>query len=265
MVLKYTLLLSLIALLSACSTTRVADVQYEKGSLLKQEESDPILERVENEMLISSTAVTLSERQVFKSKEIKIYEKIQRTEFETEGKTLTDSPFWAILGTPGALILDVFSLGMVGFTADMWVKDTREWDSIREKLADDFFIEEKVKYSETKQTMVGVPVSLFVNDNFVKSLRTNERGLANYDFAELLYISPIQPQALIYEQGVTIKAKYENTVRTEKFSNRSIPEKYFARKFEDMKDLLSQRKARFDNCNFIANNRREFFECFYQK
>jgi hypothetical protein len=248
----------------ACTSTKVADVRYERGKLLKSEKTPEVLDSTDFELVINKDSIALNEKFIYKHTDIKIYEKIKSTSLQTEGTTMTDNPFWAIIGTPGALFLDVMTLGMMGATAEIWTKDSNEWKTIKDKLADDFFVDEKDMYTTKKLPMVNQTVQLFINNQPTQAVSTDSKGHASYSFANALYDSKVQPSELIKNQGVTVSAQYQGKQGTQKFSNKEVPESYFARKFEDMKPLLSQRAGRFGNCEFIAKNKREFFECYYE-
>lgn len=258
------LLICVCASLTACTSTEVTNVEYEKGKLLKSENTPKVLDRKENALSINRTAVSLAKKDIFKSTKIDLYEKIESTQLRTKGTTVTDSPFWAIIATPGALILDTLSLGTMGATAEVWTKNANEWKSLKSTLENDFIVEEKDTYSNETNAIQGANIRLLINDEPAGSIRTNANGLASYDFVSVLYNSNIAPKNLINDQGVNVTAAYENTQKTQKFGNKDIPEAYFARKFEEMMPILSKRKGRFGNCELIAKNKREFFECYYE-
>ena len=256
----YCLLVSVI--LSGCTTTNVQNVRYEKGQLLKHELSEPVFVSNEYKLSLSDQYVDLYKVDNYTAKEIKIYEKVQSTNLKREGSTVTDSPIMAIIGTPGAILADIFTLGTVGFTAEMWVKDTHEWETVKEKLENDFIVDEKAIRSLKVFPIDSSTVTLFINNKYVRSITTDENGRARYDFAEVLNASNAHPKQVITNKGVKLEARFDNATVNRTIANTNIPEAYFAKQFNVRRGELEER---FENCSFIANSKREFFECFYQK
>lgn len=262
---KFLYCLLLLATVSGCTTTKVQNVRFERGQLLKHELSEPVFVSNEYKLSLSDNYVDLKKVDIYTAKEIKIYEKVQSTNLKKEGSTVTDSPFMAIIGTPGAILADIFTLGTVGFTSDMWVKDTHEWETVKKKLEDDYIVDERAIKSSKVFAVNSSSVSLFINDKYVRSINTDASGIARYDFAEILNASNTHPKQFITDKGVKLEARFENATVYRTIPNTSIPEAYFVKQFNVRRGELEERKGRFENCSFIANSKREFFECFYQK
>ncbi len=249
---------------SGCTTTKVSNVKYVKGKLLKQETSQPVWMKNEPVLKVTQNEIILSNKDIYQTKTIKIYEKIQSTNLNTKGTTVTDSPFWAIIGTPGALFLDAMTLGMMGATAEIWTEKENSWKTVKKKLENDFIVDEKDQYSNKLTPLPGQNIAVSVNNVYVTSLVTNNNGKTTYDFTEVLLTANVSPKNLVNDQGVEIQVAYADQTKKQTFKNKDIPEAFFARQFINMQSSLKQRAGRFDNCEFIAANKREFFECYYQ-
>lgn len=259
----YLCMLLLIAL-TGCTTTKVQNVRYEKGQLLKHEVSDPVFTSSTQKLSLSGNQLTLVQLNNYTTKEIRIYEKVQSTNLKREGTTVTDSPFLAIIGTPGALLIDVFSFGALGMTSEIWLKDTNEWETVKEKLENDFIVDETSKRSYKSLPLAGSNIDVFINNTRVDSVRTDASGNASFNLANILNRSNLHPKQFITNKGVNLEFRSEQAKTSKKVSNKNIPESYFASQFEKRRAELETRKGRYENCSFIANSKREFFECFYQ-
>lgn len=264
MKLKIYSVILLMAAVSGCTTTKVQNVKHERGQLLKQEVSEPVYVSSSRKLSLTDNQVKLEQIANYETKEIKIYEKVQSTNLKKEGTTVTDSPFMAIIGTPGAILADIFTLGTVGFTSDMWVKDTHEWETVKEKLENDFIVDETSKRTYQSSPLGNAKVDVFINGVFVDTMMTDRSGMAYFDLANLLNSSDLHPKQFITNKGVNVEFRSSQAKTSKNISNRDIPENYFAIQFDKRRAELEGRKGRFENCSFIAKSKREFFECFYQ-
>lgn len=254
----------LLVAVTGCTTTKVQNVRYEKGQLLKHEVSEPVYTSSTQKLSLSGNQLTLEQLDNYTTKEIRIYEKVQSTNLKREGTTVTDSPFMAIIGTPGAILADIFTFGTVGFTSEMWVKDTSEWETVKEKLENDFIVDETAKRTYKSLPLAGSNVDVFINNTRVDSLRTDANGKASFNIGSILNNANLHPKQFITNKGLNLEFTSEQAKASKKVSNKNIPESYFASQFEKRRAELETRKGRYENCSFIATSKREFFECFYQ-
>jgi len=254
----------LVIALTGCTTTKVQNVRYEKGQLLKHEVSEPVYTSSTQKLSLNGNQLTLKQLDNYTTKEIRIYEKVQSTSLKKEGTTVTDSPFLAIIGTPGALLVDVFSFGALGLTSEIWLKDTNEWETVKEKLENDFIVDETSKRSYKSLPLAGSNIDVFINNARVSTVRTDASGNASFNLANILDRSDLHPKQFITNKGVNLEFRSKQAKTSKKVSNKDIPESYFASQFEKRRAELEMRKGRYENCSFIANSKREFFECFYQ-
>lgn len=258
-------LLLIVLIVNGCSTTTKTSIKYERGNLVKEEKLDPVLLSEKYRLMMTSSTVKVEKTKRYSQKTVKIYEKIRKDTYKTKGLKPTDSPFLALLATPGALIMDVVTLGTQGHTKDMWTDRSTNYESVKTKLKEDFFVDEDFNKYNEGYIMQRTIVKFYLNGKYVGSSKTNDKGYASYSFEDFLAKSNIHPKNLIHNQGVKLVAGYKDLKESYQFSNSRIKESYFHNKFESLKGELQRNSARYENCSFIANNKREFFECFYQQ
>ena len=83
--------------------------------------------------------------------------------------------------------------------------------------------------------------------------------------AEFRLQQQIHPSELVRGDNLRLRAETRNMSDAFQLPTDSIPESYFKSRYRELKDQLVTNRARHDNCDTIARDRREFFECYYQK
>jgi hypothetical protein len=252
-------------LLSGCTSRTLRSTDYVKGDKIGTEEIGSTIDSQYFNIQINSDSISTYNTQYILKKENVKYAKVRQDKYK-ETRVKMENPIVAIIATPLTLVMDVFSFCNFGdgcTTADMWVDIDTYYPSERKTVQGQYFTEQKQSKTKSYEVVANKEVGLYINDTFAQNITTNQEGVASYDIISLINSSEIRPQDLIYGQKVTVKAVADGVSATHSFANSSIPELYFQSAYNRLKPQLVDRKARYDNCNFIANSRREFFECYY--
>lgn len=250
---------------AGCASTRLDSTEHFRGELVDSQGLDPRVISTQEVLNVGRGQVLLQQLSRHLIREQHEYQVMQRENYVTE----RSSP------DVGEIILLPFSIICVPFA--LVLGDPRDCLSSLVDTTYDRYSEvnpvpgKRETEIEEKEGLERIPlegrrVTLSMNGQQVAKLITGAEGRAGYDMGALLVASRLDPRQLVHGQSLTVTATTDKLRGSARYANDEIPETFFAQRYYKQRDMLiANNQARHGNCNVVAQNQREFYECFYQK
>lgn len=260
------LLLLGVVVVSGCSTTTLKGEERFRGELVDTTELDPEVEDRAEVLQVSHNGIALEQRTKYSRATRHDYQLMLRKNYLTE-RSAPDV---------GSIIVAPFALACMPFLIlalenpfecfGSMVTTSYDPHSEEQPLPGKFDTE-IVRTTQTEtQPLTGRSVAVYLNGAKAAEFVTDSRGTASFDLGQLLIASRLQPKQLVHGQALTVSAEGASARGSVRYTNDAIPEAFFQKRYEAQREsLMASNNARHGNCSIVAQSRREFYECYYQK
>ncbi|MFA9462435.1 hypothetical protein [Thiohalorhabdus methylotrophus] len=255
------------AIFAGCSTTHVDSSRMEKGSFLHTEKGDPISQGDTYKVNLRKNRVKLDKKTQYSQTRTKHFAKVKRERIETETYKPSAAIIIALPAQPFCWAGSILVMDNPASCLELLYEKEMDWRVKRSRVPGQTFTESKEVSFSKWYPGSNNKVSLYLNQEKLANLRTNDEGVAKFDLIKLLSSRSLPPGTLLKGKEATLMAASRGARDTLSLSHDyfdGLPREYWIAHYKAQKSVLAKKELIHTTCGKAAESTREYFRCYYR-